>query len=286
METITSELPICTGYLDTTLEVFNRHDHPLVLVGTLAVTWSGVNSLPRDEIDLLVRPGELEVIVQDLVALGDWVICENPATLELIRDTSLINTTSIRDVWLTSSIEDPFFHHLRLWPETLYKLRVDCAKIEVPDVLNRGSILLEEEYYRDEHQRFGPPRRSTHPILLLPPLQTRAKLLRTDIPILVPPIQAHLDALLNQARAETDSRQRTGNAPKLHIQNFVRYLYLDWVPNREWILASKISNINRPLMRSTIENFQRKQLILWDPVLEKSVFDKMPWELSIKRQAG
>ncbi|KAL8935052.1 MAG: hypothetical protein Q9211_004907 [Gyalolechia sp. 1 TL-2023] len=238
METITSELPICTGYLDTTLEVFNRHDHPLVLVGTLAVTWSGVNSLPRDEIDLLVRPGELEVIVQDLVALGDWVICENPATLELIRDTSLINTTSIRDVWLTSSIEHPFFHHLRLWPETLYKL------------------------------------------------QTRAKLLRTDIPILVPTIQAHLDALLNQARAETDSRQRTGNAPKLHIQNFVRYLYLDWVPNREWILASKISDINRPLMRSTIENFQRKQLILWDPVLEKSVFDKMPWELSIKRQAG
>ncbi|KAL8993520.1 MAG: hypothetical protein Q9188_007309 [Gyalolechia gomerana] len=138
IENVTPELPIRTGYLDKTLKIFDRHTYPFVLIGTMALTCSGANSLPRDEIDSLTV---------------------------------------------------------------------------------------------------------------------------------------------------TETRQGNGNAPEIHIQHFVRYLYLDWASNREWILSTKISDINRSFMRSTIENFQRKQLILWDPVLEKSVFDKMPWELSIKGQA-
>lgn len=279
---ITPNFPICTGYLDRTLEVFDSHKHPFVLVSTLAFTWSGVRSLAEDEIDILVRPRKLGVLVQDLIALGDWTLCENPAKMEVIQDTSLINTFPTRDVWLRSRYEDPWFHYLRLWPETLYSLSVDCPKIEIPDVQNKCAVLLEEEYYRDQYQRFGPPRRSTHPHFMLPMLQARAKFLRPDISIFIPTIEHHLNALLDQASAERKSGLKTGNAPRTHIWNFVRYLFLDWAPNREWILANKINERNRPLMRSICERFQRKLLILWDPVLKKSVFDKMPWELSIR----
>ena len=31
----------------------------------------------------------------------------------------------------------------------------------VPDILAMSPVLLEEEYYRDPHERFGPPRLST-----------------------------------------------------------------------------------------------------------------------------
>ena len=51
-EFTTPELPICTGYLDKTLEIFERHNHPFILVSTLAMTWSGVNDLEQDESDV------------------------------------------------------------------------------------------------------------------------------------------------------------------------------------------------------------------------------------------
>lgn len=226
-ELIVAELPICTGYLDRTLEIFEKHTQPFLLVGTLANTWSGVNSLPQDEIDLLVRSAKMEVLTEDLTNLGMWEVCENPATTDHHTNTSLINSSATRDVWLRTNIEDPWFRYLRLWPETLYNLSMDCAKVQVPDVLNKGAILLEEEYYRDPHQRFGPRRKSTHPEAILPPLQTRAKLLRLDIPIFVPTIEDHLNALLYQVRAQIDSGMKNGNAPAYHVKNYVRYLYLD-----------------------------------------------------------
>ncbi|KAL8827132.1 MAG: hypothetical protein Q9170_007138 [Blastenia crenularia] len=278
---INPDLPICTGYLDRTLEIFERHKHPFVLISTLALTWSGVNCCAGDEIDVLVRSSALGGIVKDLVRIGDWEHAKDSDIEELCQDLSF-DMESRCDVWLRSSTQDPFFHYLRLWPETLYNLSVDCEKLEIPDVMNKGSILLEEEYYRDTHQRFGPPRGSTHPELLLPPLQTRAKLLRMDLRIYVPTIEDHLNALLYQARAEVRSGRECGNAPALLIQYFVRYLYLDWTPTRHWILNTKIHAPNREYMRSRIDKFQRKKLILWDTALGKYDFNNMPWELSIR----
>ena len=195
---------------------------------------------------------------------------------------SMINQTAIPDIWLKSCIEDPYFEYLRIWPEELYKLSVDCNKIEVPDVQNKEYVLLEDEYYRDPYQRFGPPRLSKKWRSLLPILQMRAKLLRRDIPIWIPTVEEHLNALLDQRREEIDTRLRTGNDPEWQIRNFIRYLYLDWEPTREWILSTKVRERNRELMVQRLDKFKRKLLILWDPVLQKSVFDKMPWELSIR----
>jgi hypothetical protein len=73
----------------------------------------------------------------------------------------------------------------------------------------------------------------------------------------------------------------TGNIPEWQIKNFIRYLYLDWTPTREWILSSETRKDNVELMTKRLIKYQRKLLILWDRVLGKWVFDKMPWELSI-----
>ena len=58
--------------------------------------------------------------------------------------------------------------------EELYKLSIDCAKIEILDVMSITYALIEEEYYRDLHEGSGPPRLSPQRSPL-PTLQYRAK---------------------------------------------------------------------------------------------------------------
>lgn len=160
-DTIDPEWPICTGYLDTTLAIFKRHKHPFILISTLANRWSGANNLDQDEIDILVRSSQTDAIVQDLVASGEWKLSTNYAHSQGDNfEPSMINCSQSRDTWLEACIEDPWFHYLRLWPEELYKLPIDCGKIEVPDVQNTQTVSLEEEYFRDPHSRFGPARLS------------------------------------------------------------------------------------------------------------------------------
>ena len=278
-QTIIPEWPICSGYLDNVLYIFEKHNHPFVLVSTLAMNWSGANNMPEKEIDVLVRSSQLNCIVNDLIASGEWKSSSNRARKGYYD--SMINNTSIKDIWLKSCIDDPQFEYFRFWPEALYKLSVDCNKLEIPDVWAPDRVLLEEEYYRDPYGRFGPPRLSTAEGPLLPRLQVRAKFTRRDLPIFIPTIEEHLNAYLDQRRAEIDTGLLNGGAPEWQIRNFIRYLFLDWAPTRDWLLSSKIRERNRPLMNERLDNWRRKPLILYDNVLKRSVFDKMPWELTI-----
>ncbi|MCJ1247094.1 hypothetical protein MMC30_004305 [Trapelia coarctata] len=282
--------PSLGGYLDTVLSVFERHSHPFVLVGAIATRWCGLNTCP-DEIDVLVRSSQMTAIVDDLIASGEWGITNNRAERFDFRYESYINDGPIKDVWLESckdrgqDIADWTLNTLRFWPEELYQLSVECNKLEVPDVDTPGAVLLEEEYYRDSYQRFGPKTPSMRlksGISLLRPPGVRAKAERQDIPIFVPTIEEHLNAVLDQLRKEHETKQQIGNAPEHQIRNFVRYLFLDWIPMRDWILSEKIAERNRKLMAQRIGKFRRKLLILYDVVLKQWVYDKMPWELSIR----
>lgn len=277
------------GYLDTVLSVFDRHSHPFVLVGAIATRWCGLNPCP-DEIDVLVRSSQMMVIVDDLIASGEWEICSNRGE-QVGPHSSYINHSPIKDVWLKSCqyrapvVADWTLHHLRFWPEELYQLSVECNKLEVPDVDTPAPVLLEEEYYRDPYERFGPE--SVAKLLkrgrsILRPPKVRAKAKRQDIPMFVPTIEEHLNALLDQLRKEDETTQHIGNAPQHQIRNFIRYLYLDWTPARDWILSCKIRERNRELMAERIGKYQRKLLILYDNVLKQFVHNKMPWELSIR----
>jgi hypothetical protein len=66
-EVIKPEWAICPGYLDTVLSIFQRHDHPFILVSTLAMRWSGGNNLPEKGIDVLVRSSHLQALMDSLV---------------------------------------------------------------------------------------------------------------------------------------------------------------------------------------------------------------------------
>lgn len=282
-DTINPEWPICTGYLDTTLAIFKRHKHPFILISTLANRWSGANNLDQDEIDILVRSSQTDAIVQDLVASGEWKLSTNYADTEGNNfKPSMISCSHTCDIWLETCIEDPWFHYLRPWPEKLYKLSIDCGKIEVPDVQNTQTVLVEEEYFRDPHSRFGPVPSSKVDRSPVPRLQVRAKFRQMDIPIFVPTIEDHLNAYLDQRRAEIDTGLSNGGIPEWQIHNFIRYLYLDWAPTREWLMATKIRERNQELMGIRIDKYRRKLLILWDHVLKEPVYDKMPWELAIR----
>lgn len=229
--------------------------------------------MPEREIDVLVSFSRLEGLVNDLVASGEWKIMD-----DRIPDY----TATTKDVLLKSCLEDPFMDYLRLWPEEFYKLSINCNKIEVPDIWIRQPVLLEEEYYRDPYERFGPPRLSTRTGSILPRLQVRAKIMQQEIPIFIPTIEDHLNAFLDQRREELDTGLANPGYPEWQIRNFIRFLYLDWAPTREWLMTFKIRERNRKLMTERLNKYRRKLLILYDQVLERSVFDKMPWELSIR----
>ena len=287
-EPINPGLPICAGYLDSALLIFQKHNHPFILVSTFAMIWSGSNNMPEREIDVLVRSSQQESLVNDLVASGEWKIANDRVPDYAITPKGIITKTvtaksvNSKSVWLKSCHEDPLLEYLRLWPEELYKLSIDCNKIEVPDVSASQPVLLEEEYYRDPYERFGPRRLSTRTGCILPRLQCRAKIMQQEIPIFIPTIEDHLNAYLDQLREELDTGFVSGGYPKWQIRNFIRFLYLDWAPTREWLMTCKIRVQNRDLMTERFSKFRRKLLILYDPVLQQNVFDKMPWELSIR----
>lgn len=133
----------------------------------------------------------------------------------------------------------------------------------MPDVQNKRTVLVEEEYFRNPHSRFGPARLSKVDRSPMPRLQVRAKLLQMDIPIFVPTIEDHLNAYLDQRRTEIDTGVFNGGFPEWQIHNFIRYLYLDWSPTREWLMGTKIRERNRELMGTRIDNYRRKLLVLW-----------------------
>lgn len=63
---ISNPLP---GYLDNTLSIFERHNHPFILVGILAMQWSGSNAMANKETDVLLKPSEVPPIANELISI-------------------------------------------------------------------------------------------------------------------------------------------------------------------------------------------------------------------------
>lgn len=77
------------------------------------------------------------------------------------------------------------------------------------------------------------------------------------------------------------TRTSCGNWPEWQLWNFVRYLYLDWAPTREWLLNEKVASRNRDDMEHFLNKFKRKRLCLYDQVRKQIAFNVLPWELTI-----
>lgn len=284
----------CTGYLDTVLTVFERHNHPFVLVGTVATRWNGCRGYVR-EIDVLLRSSQMEAIVDDLVISKQWAKCdEKPA---YAGDEHRGNETAIKDIWLEARFTNTpatylGFAHLRFWPEELYQLSVtDCQKIEVPDAMALNAVQLEEDYHRDPSRRFGPPLTdSVHSFGLSPtpgPKHRARSLSHQHIPIFIPTVQSHLNSLLAQCRAEDATGLSIGNGANGHVKNFIRYNLFDWPPARDWLLGSgRIEARNMELIGERIRKYRRKPALSWDKEAGKYVFVNNFFEAVLGPLAG
>ncbi|KFY39181.1 hypothetical protein V495_06099 [Pseudogymnoascus sp. VKM F-4514 (FW-929)] len=106
--------------------------------------------------------------------------------------------------------------------------------------------------------------------------------MRRDITIFTPTIEDHLNALLDQRREDIRTGHGNGGAPEWQIRNFIRYLFLDWKPARDWILSTKVRETNRELMAERIDKYQRKPLLKTVRTgTEIKVISFMPWEQHI-----
>ena len=181
------------------------------MIGTYGATRCGVRSR-YGPIDVLVRSNRIHAIAGDLAASGEWKYAENLENLSWRRALSIdkvsdYNNTNVRDIWLEICVSSPLyfgFQYLHLWTEEGFKLSVDCCKNEVPDILANELVILEDEYYHDSldlldsrglrsFQRI--PGQGDARLLLR--IELRAKRKRRDIPIFVPTIGEHLNALLS-----------------------------------------------------------------------------------------
>lgn len=271
--------PLVSGCLDKTLEIFERHSHPFIVVGTLAGRWSSTNGMPNGEIDLLMRPSAIQPIVDDLV-IDEWALCQNPHKMS--KMSSYINKKATQTTWLVYRKEG-YLHprglkYLRLWPEELYCLSTDCPKIEIPDILPAQMLTFEEEYYRDPLQRFGPTRLSDLEARSQPILPRCPRVRHTSrVPMFIPLIEHHINALLDQYRDERATKIQNGNFPGWHVQNFIRYHKWDWPPTSAWLLANKIHDRNYELMKYELDRYVRKPLSTYDPV--RGVRSIYPWDV-------
>ena len=228
-----------------------------------------------------MRSSHILKIAVSLTQIGDWQLASNIKAFGGIQTCS-VDGLPIKDVWLKSRFPGPrYAEYLRLWPEKLYLLLVDCKKKEIPDMCAWEPILPEDEYYHDPLERFGPPRLPRPRGFILPPSKSRSVVHRQDIPMFVPTIEAHLKAVADQVRAERKIKDKVGKTSDQQLNDFILYLFLDWEPNREWVLGTKVRERKQQLVHSSIGLFRRKPMTDLDPITKK-ILSRLPWELPPK----
>ena len=279
------------GYLDDVVATFERHGHPFVLVGTFGLTWCSTALIPCSWVDLLLTDDKMEAIAADLERSGRWFRTENPAYSKRFFFIKDYNTSDVADIWLESSIADRmgplWIRHLRLLPEALYQLSVRAGqRFEVPDLYSPQHSICEPEYLRDPLRRFGPPVLTSATMpgpREVMPIQCRVA--TKHVPIYIPSIQDHLNALLDQCRVEEVTGTCCGLEPQLQIDCLIRYLFIDWPPARDWLLENKIEERNRARMEGLLLRYKRKTVLqLGDGTAEP--YRCLPWDRPMPPNTG
>lgn len=130
-------------------------------------------------------------IVADLISTGNWERHE-------IEGMNSIQQLDLGfDVVLQSLDHSVSWDFIRLVPEDLFFLSVDGPTVEVPDLVAGNSFLIELEYHPDKkHFRYGPYSMSPSDARIPPSNRPTAE--GSEFPILIPTVQAYLNALFDQ----------------------------------------------------------------------------------------
>ncbi|OJD19562.1 hypothetical protein AJ78_00419 [Emergomyces pasteurianus Ep9510] len=266
------ELP--EGYLDEVCSIFDRHNHPIVLVEQCAMLWMGIPGTPADY-DFLVRGSQLDDIISAFIASGEWERDEQDLSAHF-DDSHAKQVPRLR-----RSTRETI--HISLWPENLYFLSVDGPKVQVPNVVVSWDCVLMEEHFDPE---IGYPLTKTaleaRNTRILPRHLAQRE---NKSPLFVPTIPRMIDALLDQDRYRHDQARDRGfnninnsknndennnddnillaNRPAEHITSFVKCLYLER-PEQQAKLLPHISAHNLSTMEARLARFRRRPTIVLD----------------------
>ena len=151
------------------------------------------------------------------------------------------------------------FTCINLWPEALYMLRVDNAKlVHVDDIYAWNVNLVEEKFAAIPEVIYTTFTAATERgAKLLPPVLSSAR----AVPIFVPSIPDICDAIIDQLRYRSNHPEnydgKQGNRPSYHLRNFIRYLYLDREVQQD-LLLPLLNERNRAEMEKRARTFMRK----------------------------
>jgi hypothetical protein len=146
-----------------------------------------------------------------------------------------------------------------LWTESIYKLRVNEAELmRVPDIQAQNPYLVDERFATvPSTQALTRDARLASQVRLLPWVLSSSK----GAPIYVPSVPKLCDAISDQYSYRTtdpeNKRPRSGDRPKYHLQNLIRYLYLELPSQRETLLPL-LAERNKAEMDKLITNYKRK----------------------------
>lgn len=167
--------------------------------------------------------------------------------------------------------------YLRLVPEDLYFLSVDGPTVEVPDLMDGHSFLIESEYHPDKKNfRYGPY--SLSPLDTRIPPSHRPRATGSKFPIMIPTIQAYLNALFDQSREYKGCkglRRAICTAAVWNIRNFIRYLFLE-LPHQRALILSRLDRRNQGAMEDNLDRYRRKFSMTMDPKT-REICTNIPW---------
>jgi hypothetical protein len=145
-------------------------------------------------------------------------------------------------------------------------LNVDGEKVQVPETHAWNVVLMEERF--DLHISWAKAvsisftTRTANGVKIVPTIRSQSA--DIEYPIYIPSIPRMLDAQLDQARYRVthpeDFPSVLGNRPRYHLRNFIRYLHLEKLTQREKVLP-ELAERNRGEMEVLLDKYQRKPLL-------------------------
>ncbi|KAA6410355.1 MAG: hypothetical protein FRX48_05776 [Lasallia pustulata] len=221
----------------------------------------GVRVSPEEDLDLLLRDSDMQIIMADLLATDQFDLVEQNLDIRL-SDTYTQQVPRLR----FKTNDNISYGCISLWSERVYMLNINSEKIEVLDTYPWNVVLMEERF--DLHPSWAQAASISYTtliskgVMVLP--STLARSADMNYPIYIPTIPRILDALLDQARYRITYAEnfpgKGGNRPSYHLSNFVRYLHLEKPQQRERLLP-ELAERNRGAMEAAINKFKRKPLL-------------------------
>ena len=145
-------------------------------------------------------------------------------------------------------------------------LNVDGEKIQVPEIHAWNVVLMEERFDIDSSwanaASISFTTKTANGVKIVPTIRSQSS--DMDYPIYIPSIPCMLDAMLDQSHYRVTHPEEypsvIENRARYHLSNFIRYLHLEKLVQREKVLP-ELAERNRGEMKVLLDKFKRKPLV-------------------------